>query len=79
MGKNKDLIVILLFVLIGMFIPFLGSITLNYGFSVSRIAITFAHFLIIFGIELSVVYLYFFIGNKIAIKKIEKIKQKNQN
>jgi len=78
MGKNKDLIVILSFVLIGMFIPFIGSITINYGLDVQKISTTFTYFLFIFGIELLVVYLYFAISNKIAIKKIEKYKGKKE-
>ena len=78
MRKNRDLIQILILVIIGMFIPFLGSITINYGLSVLRIASTFGYFLIIFGIELGIVYLYFSIGNKIANKNLEKYKRKKK-
>ena len=76
MGKNRDLIQILLLVLIGMFIPFLGSITITYGLNITRVATTFAYFLLIFAIELAIVYLYFTISNKMASKNLEKYKQK---
>jgi len=72
MGKNRDLIQILSLVIVGMFIPFLGSITITYGLNVTKIASTFGFFLLIFGVELGVVYLYFSIGNKIANKNLEK-------
>ena len=72
MGKNKDLIVILCIVIIGMFIPFLGSIAIMYGFDVVDIATTFGWFLLIFALELGAVYLYFTITNAIAQKKIDK-------
>ena len=77
MGKNRDLIQILLLVVIGMFIPFLGSIALTYGFDVNnfddllKIGKTFGYFLIIFVFELGVVFLYFTITNKIADKKLQ--------
>jgi hypothetical protein len=77
MGKNQDLIIILLIVITGMFIPFLGSIVINYGLDLLKIGSTFGYFLLIFAIELGIVYLYFTISNKIAIKKIEKYKKKN--
>ena len=78
MGKNRDLIQILSLVIIGMFIPFLGSITITYGLNVTRIASTFGYFLLIFGMELGIVYLYFSIGNKIANKNLEKYKRKKK-
>lgn len=76
MGKNTDLIFILSLVIVGMFIPFLGSITLNYGLNLHKIATTFGYFLLIFGIELLIVYLYFFISAKIANKSMKKYKPK---
>ena len=76
MGKNRDFIQILTLVLIGMFIPFLGSILINYGYNLMKIVSTFGYFLLIFALELGFVYLYFTISNKIALKKIEKYKQK---
>jgi hypothetical protein len=78
MGKNRDLIHILSLVIIGMFIPFLGSITITYGLDVTKTASTFGYFLLIFGMELGVVYLYFSIGNKIANKNLEKYKRKKK-
>jgi hypothetical protein len=82
MGKNRDLIQILIIVIIGMFIPFLGSIIITFGLDITntnnilKIGSTFGWFLIIFAIELAVVYVYYQITNKIANKKIENYKQK---
>ena len=82
MSKNKDLIQILILILIGMFIPFLGSITITYGINFSKIddifkiGSTFGYFLIFFALELIAVMLYYKITSKIANKKIEKYKQK---
>ncbi len=82
MGKNKDLIQILIIVLIGMFIPFLGSIIISFGLDISNvndlinIGQTFGYFLLIFALELGVVYLYFTISNWAASKKIGKYKPK---
>ena len=80
MGKNRDLIQILTLVLIGMFIPFLISITITYSLDLTnmsdliKIGSTFGYFLLIFGIELLIVYLYFTIVNKMANKNMEKYK-----
>ena len=78
MSKNRDLIQILFIVTIGMFIPFMTSITIIYGFNLSNILFTFGYFIIVFGIELGVVYGYFTITNWYALKKIEKMKPKNK-
>jgi len=78
MGKNRDLIQILSLVIIGMFIPFLGSITITHGWNPIKIATTFGYFLLIFGVELGVVYLYFAINNKVASKNMEKYKPKQK-
>ena len=81
MSKNKDLIQILIIVIIGMAIPFFLSLIISYNIDLSnfqniiKIFLTFAFFLIIFGIELIIVYVYFFITNLIANKKINN--QKN--
>jgi hypothetical protein len=74
MGRNKDLLNILTIVLIGMFIPFIGSITITYGLNIFKIGITFVYFLLIFGVELLLVYLYFTITNWVAGKEIDKYK-----
>lgn len=80
MGKNKDLVGILLIIIIGMFIPFLGSIIISYGFNFTdlnnwlKVGSTFGYFLLIFAVELLAVYIYFKISNKIAEKKIGKYK-----
>ena len=79
MSKNKDLIFILLIILIGMFIPFLASISINYGFDPYKISSTFGYFLLIFAIELGIVYLYFTVSNKLASKNLEKSKSKNKS
>jgi hypothetical protein len=76
MGKNRDVLKVLLLVLIGMFIPFLGSITLSYGFVPKTIAVTFLYFLVIFGLELGFVYLYFTFSGRRATKKMEQYKPK---
>ena len=76
MGKNKDLLEVLLLILIGMFIPFIGSITLSYGLEPKTILITFLYFLIIFGLELVFVYLYSTVSGKNATKKMKKYKPK---
>jgi len=80
MGKHRDLAGILLLVIIGMFIPFLGSIAITYGFNFTeisdwfKIGSTFGYFLLIFGIELLSVFLYFILTSKIASKKIDEYK-----
>jgi len=76
MGKNRDLLQVLLLILIGMFIPFIGSITLSYGFEPNTILVTFLYFLVFFGLELGFVYLYFTFSGRRANKKMEKYKPK---
>lgn len=82
MGKTRDLIQILLIVLVGMFIPFLGSILITFGLDITsindlwKVGSTFAWFLLIFGIELVVVFLYFTIISKFTSKKLDKLKPK---
>jgi len=82
MSKNTDLIQILSLVIIGMFIPFIGSIVISYNVDLGdfnnwlRVGKTFLYFLLIFGIELLFVILYFTITKKIATKKINNYKNK---
>jgi len=76
MGKNRDLVIILSLVVVGMFIPFFGSMIINYGLNFLKIASTFGYFLLIFGIELGVVYMYFAISNRVANKNIKKYNEK---
>lgn len=84
MGKHKDIAGILILVIIGMFIPFLVSIVITFGLDITnlenwlKIGSTFGWFLLIFGIELIVVILYYSVTNKIADKKIKEIKNKNR-
>jgi len=76
MSKNRDLIQILLIITIGMFIPFLGSIVISFKLNplnvedLLKISSTFGYFLLIFGLELLIVYLYFWLTNMIAEKKL---------
>lgn len=80
MGKHKELIKILLIIIIGIFIPFLGSTAISYGFNFTelnnwvKVGSTFGYFLLIFAVELIIVYIYFKVSNKIAEKKIGKYK-----
>jgi hypothetical protein len=76
MGKNRDLLKVLLLVLVGMFIPFLGSITLSYGFVPRTIVVTFLYFLVIFGIELGCVFLYFTLSGRRANEKMQQYRPK---
>lgn len=82
MGKNRDLVQILIIVIIGMFIPFLGSIVITFGLDITntnnllKIGSTFLWFLIIFAIELVLVYIYYKITNKIVNKKMDKYRPK---
>ena len=80
MGKHRDLIGILLIVILGMFIPFLFSILIVFGLDFTnpadiwKIASTFGWFLLIFAIELVIVYLYFSVSNKSAENRLKKYK-----
>ncbi|MEF8847518.1 MAG: hypothetical protein V5A68_00060 [Candidatus Thermoplasmatota archaeon] len=82
MAENKDLIQILTIIIIGMFIPLSGSLMLSYGTNILKIdgliqlITTFIYFLIIFAVELLLVFLYFIISSKIADKKLEDYKPK---
>jgi uncharacterized membrane protein YqaE (UPF0057 family) len=76
MGKNRDLVQVLLLILVGMFIPFVGAVWLSYGFDPRKIGLTFLYFLVIFGVELGCVYLYFALSGKRASKKMEEFKPK---
>lgn len=76
MSKNRDLIQILIIVVIGMFIPFITSITVVYGFQLSDILVSFGYFIVVFVIELGAVYGYFALTNWYATKKLDKIKPK---
>ncbi|MDH7507046.1 MAG: hypothetical protein QHH15_04580 [Candidatus Thermoplasmatota archaeon] len=82
MAKNKDLIQILSIVIVGMLIPFLGSIIITFNLDITdtsnilKIIFAFVYFLVFFGIELVIVFLYYQITNKIASKKIDKYKPK---
>jgi uncharacterized membrane protein len=82
MSKNIDLLQILSLVLIGMFIPFFISILVIFGINITnidnlyKVLLTFLYFLLIFGIEIIIVYLYFRITNKIANNRIDKLKKR---
>jgi len=82
MGKYRDLIQILALVVIGMFIPFLGSIIITFDLNIFneadlyKIGSTFGYFLLIFGLQLGAVYLYFVLTNRYALKNMDKYKPK---
>jgi hypothetical protein len=82
MGKYSDLTKILSIVIIGMLIPFLGSLIFTFNLDITnannllKIGSAFLYFLIFFGIELVIVFLYFQITNKNAQKKIDEFKPK---
>jgi hypothetical protein len=64
MGKTFDIAQILIIVIIGMFIPFLGSILITFEldftniYDLLKIGKTFVWFLVIFAIELITVFFY---------------------
>ena len=82
MSKNIDVAKILIIVIIGMLIPFLGSLSIVYGMDLTntddllKIGSTFGYFLLIFAIELVIVFIYYKLSNQMAEKKLEKIKKK---
>ena len=82
MSKKIDLMTILAIVIIGMFIPFLGSIVITFGLDFTnfndllKIGSTFGWFLLIFAFELIVVFIYYKLMNKIANKKLGENKPK---
>lgn len=76
MGKNRDVMQILVIILIGMFIPYFLSLALIYGINYLKIAQTFGLFLFIFGVELGLVYLYFSLSAKRSQKQMKKLKPK---
>jgi hypothetical protein len=65
-----------------MFIPFFGSVVINFKLDFTKITdlvkifSVFGWFLIIFAVELIVVFIYFQITSKNAEKKFEKLKPK---
>ncbi|MFO7676902.1 MAG: hypothetical protein R6V50_00750 [Thermoplasmatota archaeon] len=73
MGKNKDLVQIMLLVILGMFIPFFGSFMITHDWNFSKIVTTFGLFLLFFAIELALVFIYFSISNRLVKVKIKKI------
>jgi uncharacterized membrane protein YqaE (UPF0057 family) len=76
MGKNQDVVQILVLILVGMFIPFLVSVWYSYGFALSKILVAFVLFLVLFGAELGMVYLYFALSGSRANKKIKEYRPK---
>lgn len=82
MSKNKDLVIILLIVILGMFIPFLGSIIITFSLDIYdietwyNIGTTFGYFLLIFALELLIVLVYFSFSNKIYSKKLKNFDKK---
>jgi membrane protein implicated in regulation of membrane protease activity len=76
MGRNRDIALILLVVVLGMFVPFFGSIVYVYGLNVSRLVVGFVVFVVLFGVELGVVYAYFKISGKRSAAEVERLRPK---
>jgi len=74
MGKYQDLTLILVLIVIGVLIPFVGALSYIYGFELVNIAKTFGVFLFIFGIELGAVILFFYVSGKISTKEMDQYK-----
>ena len=74
MGKYQDLTIILVLIVIGVLIPFVGALSYVYGFEPVNIAKTFGVFLLIFGIELGAVILFFYINGKVSTKEMDQYK-----
>ena len=77
MSRNRDIAGILGLVILGMFIPFCGSIIVVYGFAVNRLLLGFLVFLVIFGLELGMVYAFFKMSGKRAAAEVERLRPKN--
>lgn len=77
MGRYRDIAGILGLVVLGMFIPFCGSILVIYGFAVDRVLLGFLVFVVIFGIELGTVYAYFKVSGKRSAGEVERLRPKN--
>jgi hypothetical protein len=73
MGRHRDLAGVLGLVVLGMFIPFSGSMLLLYGFNLFSLLLGFLVFLVMFGLELGVVYVYFKVSGKRAAAEVERL------
>ena len=79
MGKKTDLAVVLSIVLLGMLIPFIGSIVFTFGVNITcfcgwkTVLTAFGYFILIFAVELLFVFSYFSITNKYYKKKLDKL------
>jgi len=75
MGKNKDLAQILTLVILGMFLPLLGSVMVVFKLNILeiddliKIGLVSIVFLILFALELLAVFLYFLVTSETASKK----------
>ncbi len=76
MSRHWDIVRILLVVVVGMFIPFSGSVLLFYGLSLGRLLLGFLVFLVLFGVELGAVVLYFKVSGKRAAAEVERLRPK---
>ncbi len=77
MGRYRDIAGILGLVILGMFIPFCASIIVVYGISIGRLLLAFLVFLIVFGLELGTVYVYFKMSGKRSAAEVERLRPKN--
>ncbi len=84
MGNNTDVVKILIIVIIGMLIPFIGSVALAFGINLFTlhgwvsIILTFLFFLVFFGIELGVVYIYYNLTNRAAQRFFDETSPSNK-
>ncbi len=72
--ERDDMMKTLVFVFLGVFIPFFFAIGFNFGWEIGNIFTSFGHFIIIFIIEVVIAYAY---GG--YTKRKEKKTQQNQN
>jgi len=77
MSRHRDIAGILVLVIIGMFVPFSGSVLLFYGLSLDRLLLGFLVFLVLFGLELGVVVVYFKVSGKRAAAEVERLRPKD--
>jgi hypothetical protein len=79
MGNTLDIIKILLLVIMGMFIPFIGSLALAFNIDLlmlqgwELIITSFLYFLVFFGMELALVFVYYTLTNRMAQKSFQDI------
>jgi hypothetical protein len=76
MSRHWDIVGVLVAVVVGMFIPFTGSVLLLYGTSLDHLLLGFLVFLVLFGLELGAVVVYFKVSGKRAAAEVERLRPK---